>query len=171
VALAGPSSIVGAMRSFPGPVTAVRRGSPADAEALAWLRWRWRVEEGNETGDLATFRPAFVTWMRRHETSHVPFVAHTEDSAIGMAWLALVERIPGPSRWLRRAAYIQSVYVVPERRSEGAGTGLLEAAIAYARSEELDYLAVHPTPRALSFYRRMGFAETPRVLELDLRAR
>jgi ribosomal protein S18 acetylase RimI-like enzyme len=157
--------------SRPEFVTSVRRGGPADAEALAWLRWRWRVDEGTETGDLATFHGAFATWMRQHETSHVPFLAQTGPSPVGMAWVALVERVPGPSRWLRRAAYIQSVYVVPEGRSRGIGAQLLQAAIGHARSEQLDYLAVHPSERSFSLYRRLGFAETPRVLELELEGR
>jgi GNAT superfamily N-acetyltransferase len=85
---------------------------------------------------------------------------------VAIAWLAVVDRIPGPEFFVRRSGYVQSVYVVPDRRSQGVGTALMEHLVGYARNAELDYLAVHPSERSFEFYRRLGFAPTTKVLEL-----
>ena len=96
------------------------------------------------------------------------FLAHRNGIAIGMAWLALVDRVPGPEYFTRRSAYVQSVYVLPGERSEGVGTALMKAVLDHARHLSLDYVAVHPSERTFALYRRLGFTETDRVLELRL---
>jgi GNAT superfamily N-acetyltransferase len=147
----------------------VHRATPADADALARLRWRWRTEEGGETAaDIDQFVKAFSAWwMTRIETHHA-FVAQVGEAPIGMAWLAVVDRIPGPSRWLRRSGNVQSVYVQPESRDAGVGTELLSDVVAHARALGLDYLSVHPSSRSFDLYRRAGFVGSGKVLELDL---
>jgi GNAT superfamily N-acetyltransferase len=60
---------------------------------------------------------------------------------------------------------IQEFYVVPERRSAGIGTALLEAARAYARSKGWKRLELCTPPlpafqRSLAFYERNGFEVT-----------
>jgi GNAT superfamily N-acetyltransferase len=101
--------------------------------------------------------------MRWHP-GHIPFLAYRGTTPIGMAWLAVVDRVPGPEHFTRRSAYIQSVYVMEHERAEGVGTRLVEFVIDHARREGLHYLAVHPSERAFLLYRRLGFEETGRVL-------
>lgn len=142
--------------------------SDADAAALAGLRFRWRQDEGGESGDLASFVPAFGFWWREHATSHVGLLAEVDGAPVGMAWLGILVRIPGPQRFLRQAGMIQSVYVRPDARGRGIGAALVEAAIATARERGLDYLGVHPSERSYPVYERAGFARTSSVLELGL---
>jgi GNAT superfamily N-acetyltransferase len=82
--------------------------------------------------------------MEDHAASHVPFLALRNGGAIGMAWLALVDRVPGPEHFTRRSAYVQSVFVISPERSNGIATSLMELVLAYARDLFLDYVAVHP---------------------------
>jgi GNAT superfamily N-acetyltransferase len=104
--------------------------------------------------------------MKDHSSSHLPFLALRNEAAVAMAWLALVDRVPGPEYFLRRSAYVQSVIVVSHERVNGIGTTLMGALLAHARNLGLDYVAVHPSERSFSLYRRLGFSDTDRVLEL-----
>ena len=141
----------------------------ADSTALASLRYQWRALERGERGlDEASFEKALVGWMAEHRSSHVPFLASREGTPIGMAWLAVVERIPGPEFFARRSAYIQSTYVVAEERSAGVGSELVRRALEHARELRLDYVAVHPSERAFSLYKRVGFSKIGNVMELRL---
>jgi GNAT superfamily N-acetyltransferase len=143
---------------------------PSDAAALGALRYEWRAGEAGETMDAGGFAEAFAAWLRSHKASHLAFLAVTGDGEpVGMAFLAVVERIPGPDRWERRSGNVQSVYVRPRHRGHGTGTLLCGAVIAEARRLGLDYLVVHPSRRSFPVYRRLGFAEREGALELDLR--
>lgn len=149
----------------PGVLVRVAEGD--DLDAVARLRWTWRVDRGEvPTTDLAAFTAALRAWAEDHASTHVPFVAVVDGAVVGMAWQAIVERIPGPEVWTRRSGMVQSVYVDPAVRDRGIGTELVAALVDAARAAELSYLAVHPTERAMPFYRRLGFAEYERALEL-----
>ncbi len=144
----------------------VRRAELADADELARLRWRWRVDERGETGlTWADFRARFAHWWQPRGGSHLAFLAEVDRVAAGTMWLAVIDRVPGPGRWERRSGLVQNAYVVPEFRGRGVGTALLEALQAEAAHLGLDYLSVHPSERSFDFYRRGGFAETSGVLE------
>lgn len=150
----------------------MRRAVAADRAALGELRWRWRVEERCEHGmEHDEFIASFIRWAGDRDTTHLPFIAESAEGVVGMAWLALLDRIPGPQQWERRAGSVMSVYVVPERRNAGIGERLMQALIAEARSRRLEYLAVHIADRAEHFYRRLGFSERDNAVELDLRPR
>lgn len=49
-----------------------------------------------------------------------------------MAWVALVPRVPRPGATSRLSADIQTVFVMPERRGQGIGSALVEAASEHA---------------------------------------
>jgi GNAT superfamily N-acetyltransferase len=141
--------------------------SPPDAAALAHLRYEWRATERGEQGlDRQAFTSEVTAWMADHRDTHHPFLAMRGVEPVGMAWLALVERIPSPAHFSRRSAYVQSVYVVPPVRGAGVGTALMGALLDLARELDLEYVAVHPSDRAFPLYRRLGFEDAPRVLEL-----
>jgi len=153
--------------------TVVRRasvGSDADVRALADLRFTWRHNESGERGDLDTFGPAFAEWWAAHAETHVAFVGENGGHAVGMAWLGIITRVPGPERFRRRSGVVQSVYVRPEARGLGLGAALVDAVVAHARDLGLDYLAVHPSELSYPVYERAGFALTRSVLELGLTA-
>jgi len=148
----------------------IRRANANDAPTLAQLRYRWRVDEADESGlDLETYQTQMATWLYAHEHSHLGFVAVRDGVTVGEGWLALVERVPGPGKFLRRSAYLQAIYVVPTHRNNGIGALLVGEMMNVARELELDYVAVHPSAKSFTFYRRLGFDETSRLLEFDMR--
>jgi GNAT superfamily N-acetyltransferase len=149
----------------------VRQAGAADIAELSRLRWEWRASDGRPLEmSQSDFSAAFARWATDHATTHLAFVAEHVDETVGMAWLALVERVPGPDRWVRESGSVQSVYVTPAHRGCGIGTKLVEAVMSEARDRGLSYLIVHPSELSFPLYRRLGFREWRGVLELDVAA-
>jgi GNAT superfamily N-acetyltransferase len=158
----------GNVTAAPEAKPSARRAFLSDSEELARLRWNWRAVERGEKGDADQFRSDFVAWVAEHHRTHLPFLVEVEGCAVGMAWLVIIERVPGPEQWTRLSGFIQSAYVAPEHRNIGLGSLLMEELIAGARSEGLEYLSVHPSPLSFPFYRRLGFRGDGSLLFLDL---
>ncbi|MEU8421527.1 GNAT family N-acetyltransferase [Micromonospora sp. NPDC048835] len=142
----------------------VRRASDADAPALAGLRWRSDNQARGGQGDsLTEFAATLGDWMRSHP-EHLVFVAETAGEVIGMAWLAVLDRVPTVHKYVRRGGDVQSVYVVPERRDRRVGALLMSAVLDEARRLELGHVTVHSSTRAVSFYERNGWSRDPEWL-------
>lgn len=147
----------------------IRRAGFDDAAGLARLRWVWRTTERGEFGlSPPDFEAAFREWWSRRESGHSAYIAEVDGAAVGMAWLAVFDRIPQPRQLERLAGNVQSVFVLEDFRNRGIGQALVAAAIAEARARGLGYLIVHPSDRAFPLYRRLGFAETGQLLHLEL---
>ena len=147
----------------------IRRAGIADTAALARLRWLWRTNERGEHGlSQAEFEAALRHWWGSRQESHLAYIAEREGDAVGMAWLAMFDRIPQPREFERLAGNVQSVFVLDTFRHQGIGRALVEAVITDARSRGAGYLIVHPSKRAYPLYKRMGFATTDHILHMDL---
>ncbi|MDP9396866.1 MAG: GNAT family N-acetyltransferase [Actinomycetota bacterium] len=147
----------------------VCRAGLDDAADLARLRYRWRVDEkGERGGEPEGFAADLRAWWEGHLGTHLAWLARVDGVAVGMAWLAVVPRVPGPEHFSRVAGNLQSVYVEPEHRGAGLASALVTAAVEHARRAGLGYLSVHPSERSYPVYRRAGFVETGKVLELGL---
>ncbi|GAB3758115.1 hypothetical protein GCM10028864_43030 [Microlunatus parietis] len=84
---------------------------------------------------------------------------------VGMAWVALVPRVPRPGKLNRLSADIQSVFVRPEHRGQGIGSALVEAATAHALRLGALHVTVHSGRRAVPVYERLGFVSSPELAE------
>jgi GNAT superfamily N-acetyltransferase len=147
------------------------RAGAANVSDLAALRFQWRSEEVGEKGlSREGFDVKFFDWYEKHRESHRAYVATIDGKAVGSAWLFVVERIPGPAKFVRRAGIVQSVYVQPVHRNGGVGSKLVESLISDARTMELEYLMTHPSSESFPFYRRLGFESTESALELRFAA-
>jgi GNAT superfamily N-acetyltransferase len=147
----------------------IRRAAIADTAALARLRWIWRTDERGEHGlSQAEFETALRLWWGSRERSHVAYIAERDGDAVGMAWLAVFDRIPQPRDLERLAGNVQSVFVLEALRNQGIGGALVEAVIAHARSRGAGYLIVHPSQLAYPLYERLGFTATKDLLHMDL---
>lgn len=149
----------------------VRRAVPADISALAQLRWSWRVDEAGEqpVGTREDYLDSLREWWTTHP-HHVAVLAEEPDAegAVGMAWLAVGDRVPSPAGVRRRSAWLQSVYERPAHRDCGTGRKLLALVAEIASAENCAYVAVHPSPRSTSLYERCGYAISEGLRELRL---
>lgn len=115
---------------------------------------------------IDAFAIDLAKWWADRDGSHVAYVARSDGpELIGMAWLALVARVPRPGVLNRMSGDIQSVYVVPEARGRGIGSALVEAATQHAIRHGALRVTVHSSSRAVAVYERLGFASSAQLLE------
>lgn len=153
------------------PEVVVRRARPDEAAVLSGLRWQWNVLEARKPVlPRAEFDSVFGEWMRAHATTHLPFVGtsvgSTSEEAVGMAWLALLPRVPDAAAPRRAGGDLQSVFVVPHLRGQGLGRKLVAAVAREAARLGLTHLTVRTGPHPLGFYLRLGFTVNGEALEL-----
>ncbi|TVT51981.1 GNAT family N-acetyltransferase [Amycolatopsis rhizosphaerae] len=147
----------------------VRPAKEDELSAVAELRWRWVLENGSSPGTgQEEFVRRFVSWVQVHKSSHHCLVMVRGEAVIGMAWLAIIQRVPTPHALDRASGDVQCVYVLPEHRDAGLGSRLIEAVVNLARELRLERLTVHSSTRAISAYSRGGFVISPRLLQVEL---
>jgi GNAT superfamily N-acetyltransferase len=149
----------------------LRRGRPADAEALARLRYDFRADLAAPRETPPAFCARCAQWMRRElapGSSWLCWIAEAGDEIVGTIWLELIEKLPNPVAERERHGYITNLYVQPTHRGNGAGTLLLRQALAECDARGVDAVLLWPTPGSRSLYQRLGFAPPEDVLERRL---
>ncbi|MFG2373585.1 GNAT family N-acetyltransferase [Streptomyces sp. NPDC048504] len=143
----------------------IRPAEPAELDVVAGLRWRWILENGDQpVTTREEFVRHFVNWAVENGSSHRCMVVVRDGVLIGMAWLAVVQRVPSPQALRRASGDLQCAYVIPGERDGGVGGRLVEAVLARAQDLGLERVTVHSSPRAVPAYARRGFASSPRLL-------
>jgi GNAT superfamily N-acetyltransferase len=152
-------------------VIGVRRAVPADASALAALRWDFRSSRATAVEDQAAFIERCTKWMQRELEpgggAWQCWVAEDHPRIVGQVWLQLLTKIPNPVGERDRHAYVSNLYVVPDARG-GIGRQLLEAALDWANQHRVDRVVLWPTERSRTLYERHGFVRVGDVMELTL---
>jgi GNAT superfamily N-acetyltransferase len=148
-ALAGPAGI------------SIARARERDLRELLPLVEAFQREEGYPVGDAA-LREALAALLRDPRTGRV-LLARTTGCAIGYAALCV-----GFSLEFRgRDAFVDELYVIPERRGAGLGRALLRAVEAEARRSGVRRLHLEVergNDAARRLYLREGFAALGREL-------
>jgi GNAT superfamily N-acetyltransferase len=148
---------------------AIRPARDEELGTVAGLRWQWALEHGRTpVTTREEFVRRFVRWARENRSSHRCLVIVRDEVVIGMAWLAVVQRVPHARALERASGDLQSVYVVPAERNTGLGGRLIDAVLELARELGLERVTVHSSDRAVPAYARRGFEGSPRLLRADL---
>ena len=101
----------------------IGQASVEDIAGLARLLWLDTRGEEPEPRSVDAFAADLAEWWTDRYGSHLAFVARVGRAEIvGMAWVALVPRVPRPGATSRLSADIQSVFVMPEHRGRGVGS-------------------------------------------------
>ncbi|GAQ54987.1 GNAT family N-acetyltransferase [Streptomyces acidiscabies] len=145
----------------------IRAAEERELDAVAGLRWRWFEEDGKAAVvEREEFVRGFVAWAKENAGSHGCTVVVRGERVVGMAWVAIVSRVPTPTAPERLSGDVQCVYVVPEERGAGVGGRLLGAVVERARELGVERLTVHSSGRAVPAYVRAGFAGSERLLQV-----
>jgi GNAT superfamily N-acetyltransferase len=138
-----------------------READGNDIPALARMRSSSTTEGGNALLiEHAEYERRLDDWYAANRRTHRAFLAVSaaDDQAIGMAWLAVQERVPTPGvDGARTSADIQSVYVDPSFRGHAIGRRLVEHVLKIAAAEGVEHVTVHSRARAVPMYERAGF--------------
>jgi GNAT superfamily N-acetyltransferase len=146
----------------------IRASRPADLPTVADLRWRWSVDDGGATPAVtaAAYREAMTAFAVAHPDTHRCVVAEHDGVVLGMGWLALTERPPTPDRPGRRVTGdVQTVYVHPDLRGRGVAGRIVTALLDLADAAGVERTSVHSSVDGETLYRRLGFGDTPLLLQ------
>ena len=144
----------------------VRDATPDDAPLLARLRSAWDLDRHGRPADT-DFAARLADWMRTHPGHRAALALDTSvepAEPVGMAWLAIAERVPRVDAFDRAAGDIQSVFVAPEHRGRGVGSALIAHLTAIAEQLGLAFVGVHSSTEGIPLYRSAGFASSPKMM-------
>ena len=135
-------------------MTTVRRAGVADAEVLGRLLWDFNTEFDTETDDADVLARRFARMMGLDGVLAV--LAEDDGAAVGFALVTL-----RPAIWFDGpVSQLEELYVVPELRSHGIGTQLLDLSRRLVRemgSPEMHIGVDEVDVDTRRFYERHGF--------------
>lgn len=144
----------------------ISQANADDTADLARLLWRDTRDEEPEQPSVDVFAAELAQWWSARQDSHLAFVARLlRPEIVGMAWVALVPRVPRPGATSRLSADIQSVFVAPEHRGQGIGSALVAAASEHAARCGALRVTVQSGRKAVPVYERLGFASSRQLLQ------
>lgn len=144
----------------------ISQANTDDVADLARLSWLDTHHEDPAERSVDDFAAQLAQWWATRQDSHIAFVARLlQPEIVGMAWVALVPRVPRPGAISRLSADIQSVFVMPEQRGQGIGSALVEAASEHATRLGSLRVTVHSGRRAVPVYERLGFESSRQLLK------
>ena len=130
----------------------IRRGEPADAEAIGSLLHDFNTEYEEETPGPETIAERVRDLLAGGDTT----VLLAGEAPDGIAVLRF-----RPSIWIEKLeCYLAELYVVPEKRGRGIGRALMEAVFEVARDEGAGHIELntsHDDVAARALYEKLGF--------------
>jgi GNAT superfamily N-acetyltransferase len=156
-----------------GRAPLIRPATPADAPALAGLRYEFRTAIATPHEPRAAFLARCSGWMeqriRETESGWRCWLATDGDDPAGNVWIYNLPKIPNPVAEPEAHAYITNLYVRQALRGHGVGGRLLGAALDWCRAQPIDSVILWPTPESRSLYSRHGFERGDDIMQLSLR--
>lgn len=152
----------------------VRAATPADAEHLAVLRYRFRSEFSAPIESETEFVARATHWFADRLTDERwrGWVAVGDDGLIvGHVFVQLIEKIPNPVPEPETLAYLTNLHVIAALRNRGIGTLLLEAGIRDCEALGAATIVLWATDESVRLYHRHGFATPVTILEHPLASR
>lgn len=153
---------------------AVRLATESDAIVLATLRYEFRSPFREVLEPEVSFVERCTAWMQERLRVDSPWkcwIAECRQTPVGNVWAQLIEKIPNPLAELEQYVYVTNLYVREEHRSNGIGSHLLSAVLAWSRSQNAQTIILWPTERSKPFYSRQGFSITHDVMQLEIGAK
>jgi GNAT superfamily N-acetyltransferase len=149
-------------------VIAIRPAGPADAPALAEMRYAFRSEMAVPTEPETQFLERVARWLADRLGGGVwtAWMACAPGEPVGLVLVQLIEKVPNPVPEAEDIGYVSSLYVRPRWRGRGIGGRLLTTALDFCRRSGVDNVVLWPSPRSIPLYQRHGFRSVGEVMEL-----
>lgn len=150
-----------------------RIASQHDAPALARIRWDFRLEEtnGQSNSTWEEFGPVcerfIADGIASGQWTYWVAVDDVNRQLIGCICIFTIRKIPKPNQFEEAFGYMTNVYMRPEHRNQGIGSGLMDAVIEWARNVPLTNLLVYPSELSQDYYARKGFVPDVEARTLD----
>jgi GNAT superfamily N-acetyltransferase len=141
----------------------VRLARLDDIEQLVEMRRDFTFEDLGSTEAIG--RPGYEEDCRAFLTDAITggrwniWVAEVEGEIVSHAYVALIDKVPRPTRETARIAYLTNVYTRPGFRRRGIGAEVVQLAQKAARQADVELIVVWPSNDSIEFYKREGFAE------------
>jgi len=150
--------------------TTIRAATPADARRLAELRYEFRSPRSPNTETRDEFISRCTEWMRQRLSTDRWFcwVGVRNGEIVGHVWLNLIEKIPNPVAEAECHGYITNMYVQESARG-GIGGALMDAALAFCATKEVDSILLWPTQKSRTLYGRKGFTVNDAIMSRESR--
>ncbi len=138
----------------------VRLANARDIPQLIALRRAFTYEDDHDDE-----RPEYAAECRRFlETALAAntwriWVAEDNGVIVAHLFVALIDKVPRPTREKRMIGYLKNVYTVPDHRGQGIGSRLIVAAQEAAAADDLELMIVWPSDDSVTFYARHGFEQ------------
>jgi GNAT superfamily N-acetyltransferase len=141
-------------------MASIRLATTGDADALIEMRRAFTLEDEPRGG----LRPDYETDMRSFLEEGLSsgrwkvWIAEADGKVVSHIYLALVDKVPRPTRANRQIAYMTNVYTRSEDRGTGIGADVLNTVTAWAETNDVELICVWPSETSVAFYCRNGFA-------------
>ena len=117
---------------------------------MARLRSQWSVGIDAD----AAFERRISEWLAGERERRTTWLARIDGVSVGMASMLEYRRMPHPSRADSCWGYIGNMFVRPEHRGHGIGSGLLRELISVAGDRGDARLVLSPSELSIGFYQR-----------------
>jgi GNAT superfamily N-acetyltransferase len=145
-----------------------RPATDADASAIRDLRHAWTEEDAGAPIVDDGFAAAFDAWWQDERARRRYWVAEVDGAVVGMVSVVTMTRMPRPNAHTPPWGYVHNLVVLPSHRGAGIGAELMAAAADACRADGYEHLLLHPRPRAVPFYERLGYRPPSDLLQLPL---
>ena len=153
----------------------IRVATSADWNALAEMRYRFRVEVGSPTETKSRFVRRCTSWMKKafgaDSSTWRCWVIDDGKQLLGHVCVQVFEKMPNPVKEPEAHAYLTNFYVVPGMRGRGLGRKLLNKALSWCRAQDVDAIILWATAESKSLYWGCGLVEPVDILQLRCDAR
>ncbi|MEZ5471928.1 MAG: GNAT family N-acetyltransferase [Marinicella sp.] len=139
-----------------------------DVTALAALRYRYWVEDGEDAAEVSEdkFIGAFTARISEafEQDELFCWLATIDKKIVSTLYVQVVRKLPKPSKVVDQFGYATNFYTIPEQRGHGIGRMLLRKTKQWALSVDLEFIIAWPSEDSTRLWKSEAFKENESVV-------